>query len=81
MKLMDKIEATRRDAYESLGIRSDIRNFADSIVTIEDVDIYGVALLSKNPHKSGALLEAGINVIGIRRLKLEDAQLSDFNGR
>jgi 3,4-dihydroxy-2-butanone 4-phosphate synthase/GTP cyclohydrolase II len=51
------------EANEALGLRADCRTFGLPAAILHDLGIRRVRLLSNNPQKSRALLDAGIEVI------------------
>ena len=52
------------EANEALGLKADCRTFGLPAAILRDLGIRRVRLLSNNPHKCRALLEAGIEVVG-----------------
>jgi GTP cyclohydrolase II/3,4-dihydroxy-2-butanone 4-phosphate synthase len=51
------------EANHALGFRTDYRDFALPVAILRDLGIGGVRLLSNNPRKSRALIDAGIDVV------------------
>ena len=52
------------EANEALGLKADCRTFGLPAAILRDLGIRRVRLLSNNPQKCRALLEAGIEVVG-----------------
>jgi len=52
------------EANEALGLKADCRTFGLPAAILRDLSIRRVRLLSNNPQKCRALLEAGIEVVG-----------------
>jgi 3,4-dihydroxy 2-butanone 4-phosphate synthase/GTP cyclohydrolase II len=57
-KGLDTIEANRE-----LGFAADCRDFGLPVAILHDMGVSRVRLLSNNPHKSRALMDAGIEVV------------------
>jgi len=51
------------EANHALGFASDYRDFALPAAILRDLGISRVRLLTNNPHKSRALIDAGIEVV------------------
>jgi 3,4-dihydroxy-2-butanone 4-phosphate synthase/GTP cyclohydrolase II len=51
------------DANRALGFVADCRDFSLPTAILRELDISRVRLLSNNPHKSRALIDAGIDVV------------------
>jgi 3,4-dihydroxy-2-butanone 4-phosphate synthase/GTP cyclohydrolase II len=51
------------EANHALGFPSDCRDFSLPVAILHDLGVSRVRLLTNNPHKSGALLDAGIGVV------------------
>jgi 3,4-dihydroxy-2-butanone 4-phosphate synthase len=51
------------EANHALGFSTDCRDFALPVAILRDLAITRVRLLSNNPHKSRALIDAGIDVV------------------
>jgi 3,4-dihydroxy-2-butanone 4-phosphate synthase/GTP cyclohydrolase II len=51
------------EANHALGFRTDYRDFALPVAILRDLGITSVRLLSNNPQKSRALIDAGIDVV------------------
>jgi GTP cyclohydrolase II len=49
-------------AYEELGLPSDLRNYADAVQILNGLRLTTVRLLTNNPSKIEALVQAGITV-------------------
>ena len=52
-------------AYEKLGLPSDLRDYADAVQILHELDLTSVRLLTNNPSKIGALEKAGITVVRV----------------
>jgi 3,4-dihydroxy 2-butanone 4-phosphate synthase / GTP cyclohydrolase II len=53
------------EANHALGFKADCRDFSLSAAILDDLGIKRVRLLTNNPRKSAALIEAGIEVIAL----------------
>jgi 3,4-dihydroxy 2-butanone 4-phosphate synthase / GTP cyclohydrolase II len=53
------------EANHALGLKADCRDFTLSAAILHDLGIKRVRLLTNNPRKSAALIEAGIEVIAL----------------
>jgi 3,4-dihydroxy-2-butanone 4-phosphate synthase/GTP cyclohydrolase II len=51
------------EANHALGFKADYRDFSLSAIILHDLGISRVRLLTNNPHKSRALIDAGIEVV------------------
>src|ERR1700751_5854664 len=51
------------EANHALGFRADCRDFSLPAAILHELGVWGVRLLSNNPHKSRALADAGIEVV------------------
>jgi GTP cyclohydrolase II len=53
------------EANHALGFKADCRDFSLSAAILQDLDISRVRLLSNNPRKARALLDAGVEVVAL----------------
>jgi 3,4-dihydroxy 2-butanone 4-phosphate synthase / GTP cyclohydrolase II len=71
--LMRKLESyllmdsglTTSEAFDALGEPADCRNYGAAVAILEDLGVSKVNLLSNNPQKVKALLDAGIEVTSV----------------
>jgi 3,4-dihydroxy 2-butanone 4-phosphate synthase/GTP cyclohydrolase II len=59
------------DANIRLGHEGDERDYAAAAAILRDLNISGVRLMTNNPSKSEAILQAGINVRDHVRIEIE----------
>jgi GTP cyclohydrolase II len=52
-------------AYEKLGLPSDLRDYADAVQILNELGLTSVRLLTNNPSKIQALEKAGITVVRV----------------
>ena len=59
------------DANIRLGRKSDERDYAAAAAILKDLNISGIRLMTNNPNKSRALLNAGIKIKDLVRIEIE----------
>ncbi len=61
---------SQAEAYEAVGFKRDARDFTVAAEMLKEIGVGSVRLLTNNPQKSENLKMQGINVSGIKEIKL-----------
>jgi len=72
LKSKEKKESgmSQGDAYEAVGFKPDARDFTVAAEMLKEIGVKSIRLLTNNLQKSENLKRHGINVIGIKEVKL-----------
>jgi GTP cyclohydrolase II len=62
---------TSTEAYLSLGLKEDNRDYVCATAILKDLGIISIMLLTNSPQKMGSLIESGINISGTKRLSID----------
>jgi GTP cyclohydrolase II len=58
------------DAYEAVGFKKDARDFRSAAKVLQDLGVKSIRMLTNNKDKVRTLSEFGIEVLGMREIKL-----------